>query len=314
MANGVHSFERRGTVLVTVLFLIVAVSALVLACQLQARYRLTLTANLDTRLRTEWVAEGCAASIQWSLQRALADSSNGSTGGGAVWRRLDEVLKSRPLAGAAHCRWNLSPAGLRLSINDAEETDIAEVLTVLGWGATEARNTAASLADWIDADDIERPGGAEASWYRSRRRLPPGNRPLQSIGELRTVRGMERAANAAMLLGVDVEPVNALHASPEVLRLLPGASDELVARILDVRERKGSLPELEELAQGLSFGARQVLDAKFTSLKARYAREPYAWALEVSVADESGSGVRLRQRFTRSGRRLAVQQEWREWL
>lgn len=52
-------------------------------------------------------------------------------------------------------------------------------------------DVADALADWTDADDGERPHGAERHWYLSQRRptVPP-NAPLRAFGELGAVRGM----------------------------------------------------------------------------------------------------------------------------
>lgn len=304
--------RRLGVVLISVLYVIVAVSALLAVIQWQVRDRVHLVTNMEQRLRAEWLAEGCVAALHWSMSNALSDSTNG-VASSAAWRRLDERTRTSPFTVRA-CSWRLTPAGLRLSVNDMDEATLVRTLSMLSSTRVDVRSAAAAILDWIDADNVARPGGAEATWYVTARRPAPANRPLESPHELLLIRGMEEADNAPEVLGVDVEPLDAFHARPEVLRLLPGMSDELVARIVDVRDKRGSLPEIEELAQGLSFGARQSLDANFVSLKARYSPEPFAWVLEVAASSRKGTGVRIRQRLTRSGVRVVIQQEWREWL
>jgi len=57
----------------------------------------------------------------------------------------------------------------------------------------------AAVVDWVDADDVQEPGGAEDAWYRSATQptLTP-NMPAMRMQELSTVRGM----TSATLLGL----------------------------------------------------------------------------------------------------------------
>ena len=49
-----------------------------------------------------------------------------------------------------------------------------------------------AVLDWIDADDVARPHGAERRWYEAERpSRAPANRPLRSVGELLLVRGLD---------------------------------------------------------------------------------------------------------------------------
>jgi general secretion pathway protein K len=97
---------------------------------------------------------------------------------------------------------------------------------------------AASLADWIDADNEPLPqGGAEDGYYQSRQ--PPGlaaNRALTDVAELALVRGYDAAVRARLRPFVSALPgftaVNVNTAAPEVLVAVVQGLDLDAARAL----------------------------------------------------------------------------------
>ncbi len=104
-----------------------------------------------------------------------------------------------------------------------------------------------SLADWIDENDEPHQRGAEASLYQSL--APPylpRNGPLQTLEELRLVKGFTGATFATLrpfvtvypdVPGSPVAPVNINTAPPEILASLDeNLSDELVKRIIEQRK------------------------------------------------------------------------------
>lgn len=102
-----------------------------------------------------------------------------------------------------------------------------------------AENVAPAIADWIDADDDPRPGGAEAAWY-ARHGAPghPANAPLPTVHHLRFVRAIDAAAFARLAAHTSVlgpPGVNPNTAPPEVLAAWLGDPVH-VARIL--RDRR----------------------------------------------------------------------------
>ncbi len=103
------------------------------------------------------------------------------------------------------------------------------------------------LADWIDENDEPHQRGAEGSLYQSL--TPPylpRNGPLQTLEELRLVKGFTGATFAALrpfitvyldTPGSPVAPVNINTAPPEILAALDeNLSDELVKRIIEQRK------------------------------------------------------------------------------
>ena len=94
-----------------------------------------------------------------------------------------------------------------------------------------------ALADWTDADDEERPHGAERAWYRRQSPpLQPPNGPLGSVGELGLLRGAQPATVERLRPFVTVAGeagVNPNTASREVLEAWlgdPQKAQDIVAR------------------------------------------------------------------------------------
>jgi general secretion pathway protein K len=103
------------------------------------------------------------------------------------------------------------------------------------------------LADWIDENDDPHRSGAEANWYqRLKPAFTPRNGPLQTLEELRLVKGFTSTTFEALrpfvtvyldTPGSPVAPVNINTASPEILASLDDAlTDDLVKRITDQRK------------------------------------------------------------------------------
>ncbi|MFP4165941.1 MAG: general secretion pathway protein GspK [Opitutales bacterium] len=86
-------------------------------------------------------------------------------------------------------------AGGRLPINTMDKAALNHLLeNGLDLNFALARELSASLLDWIDRDENRRLNGAESETYL--RRNPPhraANRPLQSLDELRLVKGWDEA-------------------------------------------------------------------------------------------------------------------------
>jgi general secretion pathway protein K len=101
-----------------------------------------------------------------------------------------------------------------------------------------------AIADWLDPDGIETPGGAEADYYlHLRPAYQPRNGPMPTIGDLRAVKGIDDALfmKLARYLTVMPEPkVNANTAPPEVLAALSPLLEnnpQLVNEIVTARAR-----------------------------------------------------------------------------
>jgi general secretion pathway protein K len=151
------------------------------------------------------------------------------------------------------------------------------------------------IADWLDPDSVESPGGAEADYYlRLTPPYEPRNGPMPTIGDVRMLKGMDDATFMTLSRFVTTMPefkVNANTAPPEVLAaLVPQLANDpqLVKEIIAARELHpfltvtdifnlpgvGALSELQRLltirssyftitGQGSFAGARKRIYATF---------------------------------------------------
>jgi general secretion pathway protein K len=99
------------------------------------------------------------------------------------------------------------------------------------------------IADWLDPDSVDSPGGAEADYYL--RLLPPyepRNGPMPTVGDLRALKGVDDAMFIRLATFLTTTPetrVNVNTAAPEVLAALtPELSNnlDLVKEIVAARE------------------------------------------------------------------------------
>lgn len=166
-----------------------------------------------------------------------------------------------------------------------------ELMAVLGVDRNEASVVAASLADWIDSDDVPAPGGAEDAVY-AERAAPhrAANTLLADPSELRAIAGVTPELYARIrpwicaLPTADLSPINvntlSVEQAPLFVMLLPGQIDIPRARQI-LAERPGNgynslfdfwrIPALDALVP-----SQEALGQ--TSLRTRW------FALEVAVA------------------------------
>ena len=123
----------------------------------------------------------------------------------------------------------------------------AEVLTRLLKKLKLSTDLADPLADWIDENSEPHRSGAESAWYQQRKpAYAPRNGPLQTLEELRLVKGFDEKSYRTLrpfvtvfrdTPGAPAAPININTAPPEILGALDdGLTDELVKRIIDRRK------------------------------------------------------------------------------
>lgn len=129
----------------------------------------------------------------------------------------------------------------KLVPNQTGIDQFAALMAVLGVEPPVAARVAASLADWIDADDIPAPGGAEDGFYRGLA-VPylPANARVEDVSELRAVAGVTPELYARLRPWICALPVARLSPinvntllpdqAPLLAMLVPGQLDVARAR------------------------------------------------------------------------------------
>jgi hypothetical protein len=116
----------------------------------------------------------------------------------------------------------------RIDLNHADDALITALLISQGVAERDAEDFLAKLRDWQDADDIRRPGGAEAIDYRQAGlSYTPRNAPLESVDEIFQLYDIGRLPLKCLLPSFTVysgtSEVNVRYAGPQVKAALTWA-------------------------------------------------------------------------------------------
>lgn len=193
--------NRRGVALLAVLWVVTALASLAGVSMAIARTGSRTSRNRILLRRSGWAREACGEIL---LARYSAEA-------GVV--ALDTVDLGR----GTWCRASVTDPAAALNVNRATPDALLPVL----------RRPALvdAVLDWRDQDDIVRPDGAEAAWYRERGRAPPRNGPLADVAELSLVRGFDDSVLSRvrpLLTTYGDGRINPTLAAADVIAGLPG--------------------------------------------------------------------------------------------
>jgi type II secretory pathway component PulK len=248
--------NRRGFALLSVLWLTAALALVTAGALANARSGAQASRNRILLERETWAREACIVLLmgRWML----------SNDDGPVESKIQPIaglLDSVDLGRDTWCRIRWEDPGSRLNLNLADQ---AQLTTVLG-----SDSLVAALLDWRDPDQAERPHGAEASWYRRQRRIPPRDGDFASVNELGMVRGFDstRVEQLQDLLTVEGHGVINLNAAlPEVIRAALQLPDEVVMTIERRRASGHPVVSLDELIALSAPSIRPWLGAHYQEL------------------------------------------------
>ena len=274
----INNRRQQGVAIITAL-LIVTIAATV-------SITISTRLQLDVRRTSNMIAQDQAnfyllAAEEWS-QRILRDDKkdNNTDGLSEAWAI---ELPPLPVAGGSiqgkltdlHSCININSL---ISENPAAVNEGSSAGNVAGGSAinptTQARitqlfrnlevdsNLTQSITDWIDGDlETTNPGGAEDGYYLNLEKpYHTANTPLQSISELRLIKGFEDSEiynkvkdNLCSFVPVDADiSININTASAEVLKSLSSKmTDNLVKDIIDHRDSElfGDVKEFTSFAK-----------------------------------------------------------------
>jgi general secretion pathway protein K len=298
--------RREGFALLSVLWVLVGVSALALAANLSAREGVAAARNRADLARAAWRAEGCLERARAAIGDALLAHRNDGPGA-SVWGRLDREIAQSPVLRGSGCDLEMRAAGAALDLNAADDETLRRLLLALGRAPAQADSLVDALLDWRDEDDAPRPFGAERDAYRAAGLRGPRNGPLAHARELRGVRGWEALAGIDSVLDVEPGRVPVTHAPAAVLAALPGLGPEAAARAAEMRTRDERITDLAVLVGALSPTARDVAMRRFAGLAGALVLEPEAWIVTARGAVGAPPAVSVVEvRLVRAAERAAV--------
>jgi general secretion pathway protein K len=214
--------NEKGAALITVLLLVVVMSALAVSLLDDIRFALRRSANAESVGQAQWYALGAEELAQLRIERLMQGTGRTTLAGGwnGEWRDfpIDNGLIRAKISDAtacfnlnsvvegAHEQWTRRPLGLAQFAALLEEFDVPQ---------GEAQSLAEALADWIDSDGARGVAGAEDDVYQGLARpYRTSGALLAEVSELRALRGMTPELYARLrphvcaLPTADLSPVN----------------------------------------------------------------------------------------------------------
>ena len=227
---GINAPWRAGGVaLVSVLWLLVLLSLIVLNLASGSRTELQLASNLRLAASARHVAE---AGINWALWSLLQVNNAGWLADGSTRTlELDGFKVEVAL---------IDEQG-KIDLNEASAPLLQGLFESVGLPKAAAQAQVDAILDWRDEDPLPSPQGAEEAQYQALGLPGPGNAPFVNLQELRLVLGMTEALYQqvlpALTLYSNKAEVNPLVAPQEVLLALPGNNTQDIQRFIEERRR-----------------------------------------------------------------------------
>ena len=248
--------DRRGVALMLVLWLIVVLGVAATAIAAGSHADSTLAWNLRARATSRYAAES-GVTVATQLLRSLLQSASTDETRAREFRDVDRHFADLREVPIGSGRFGIAVIDLNARI-DLNRND-QEVLRALFAQFTDddrAERAAAALEDWIDADDIVRPGGAELADYATMDSpYAPRNLPFDRLDDLAHVLpvGDSLALAVAPYVTVGSDGLINVNSAPEpVLAALPGLSRE---RAHDIVMRRATGETFTSLAALPDLGA-----------------------------------------------------------
>jgi type II secretory pathway component PulK len=267
--------NRRGAALLMALWLVVAAATLGAAAMSGVRLAARASGNRLDLERAARARDACIAILAGRFDHEHPLRGLGRTAiGERVW-----------------CAAGVTDPSTRLDVNRAT---VRQLSTVLG-----SDSLAEAIADWRDADADSMPSGAEAEWYRRHHRAGPANRPIESLDELRYVRGFEslEITSLGKLLTVEGRGrINVMGADPRVLAALPGLNTADIPSLTMAVEAGRSASSVTDLVNWLGGERGKELARVLPELAASVAFGPSELVIE-AVGGVEGSAIEAHARL-----------------
>lgn len=194
-----HRPQDRGAALVLVLTTVAIMGILALAVAEAARFGIRRTANQIDQSQLSWMFLG-AETFAAARIRAIGNGDPQAWMDASTWQDrpvafpLDDGVLTITLSDGGNC-FNINSLvsvdeGGQVAANPAARVQLARLIDLVGVRGAGALSRVAAIADWIDPDAEESPGGAEAEAYRSAGlSVRPPNTPMSHTDELALVMG-----------------------------------------------------------------------------------------------------------------------------
>ena len=290
--------------MLTILWIMTVAAVVAMGAALVARHGVAEGGARVWLERARWDALGCERRAVAAIDLMLREAPTANEAS-AAWRALPRSLtKGVPIA---DCDIRFEAAGTRLDVNGATPEMLTSLFDALGLEA-ESPALVDALEDWIDADDVPRPNGAERDWYEAAGRVVPRNDSLADAQELARVRGFEKLRGLDTLLSTEPGRISLATAPIPVLMAVPGITRETAGQIVALQQAGTPLNDLLDVTPLVSRTSASALAMRYADAVRVTTPDPDAWIIRVRAArGVPAVSVHLEWRVIRIGRRSAVE-------
>jgi general secretion pathway protein K len=241
--------SERGIALILVLWIVVILSMAALSLSLLTRAEALATLSAKEEMENKFLAEaGIRRGIMEMFYRHANRNQQVIIEGFEVFQCDGRAYTAEMADG--HYRIRITDESGKINLNTLTDSNgiILKNLLINNGVAEEAAVIVVdSILDWKDKDNLHRLHGAEDEYYQSLPRpYKARNAAFDSLEELVFVRGMTRPIlqGSAERKGIlpfctihsTSDKINLLSAPPEVLKAIPGMTDDMVQRIMEYRD------------------------------------------------------------------------------
>jgi general secretion pathway protein K len=241
--------SERGIALILVLWIVVILSMAALSLSLLTRTEALATLSVKEELENKLLAEaGIQRGIMELFYRNANKNPRAILDGFEVFQCDGRTYASEMADG--HYRFRIMDESGKINLNTLTDNNgiiLKNLLMNNGVADDTASIIVDSILDWKDKDNLHRLNGAEDDYYQS---LPKPykakNAAFDSLEELVFVRGISRpilqgSADKKGLLPFctiysEIDKINLNTAPPEVLKAIPGMTDDMIQRIVEYRD------------------------------------------------------------------------------
>ena len=319
--------NRRGVALLTALWLVVAIAAVVLEFSLEAKERRQLGIDTAERGVARAAAAGALATVHAKLDYALRTAPNTNRPNieqlrsSDPWLDVDTLYSGHYLVDSISVDVRARDLGTQLNVNTLAEAELRTFFSFLLNDYATADKLAQSIMDYRDADDMPRARGAEKDDYVKAGLLAlPQNGPFREVEDLLQVMGMtpEIYAIARPFLTTRGTGFVNLNTAPAVvLRALPNMTDVLLAQILSLRSGGRRITSVNQVFLSANRGRPAAVQAAAQAAASRLSNRTTVDTREVELtfiarASAHAHATRLMAIVERSAPTLATL-EWKQW-
>jgi general secretion pathway protein K len=240
---------ERGIALILVLWIVVILSMAALSLSLLTRSEALATLSAKEETENKFLAEGGIRRGVMELFYRHANRNRQVVLEGFEVYQCDGRAYTAEMADG-HYRIRIADESGKINLNALTDNSgivLKNLLMNNGVADETAVIIVDSILDWKDKDNLHRLHGAEDEYYQSLARpYKAKNAPFDSLEELVFVRGITRPIlqGSAERKGIlpfctihsTSDKINLLSAPPEVLKAIPGMTDDMVQRIMEYRD------------------------------------------------------------------------------